>query len=406
MSPAPPPIRFDDVRALFPGADARVYLDTAVTGLLPRPARVAIERYLDAKSAGTLDKLDMHATVENARGRFARLVGGEPDEVAITKNVSEGLNLFAASLPWEPGDNVVLCPHLEHPNNVFLWYNLQRRSGIEVRAVEPEDGRVPVAAFARAIDARTRVVTVPHISFFPGLIADVAAIADAAHRERALVLVDAAQSAGAIHTDVRALGIDALAVATQKSLLALYGFGFLWVRGELADSLVPAHLARYGVATGEHEGETSIAGADHLRFRPGARRFDLGNYNYLAAAAAAASLELIESIGPARIETHVRRLAARLAHGLRELELPVTPAGPVEFAHIATVGHGGRHDDPPDPPMTALHDHLTAGGVRLSLRGGALRFATAVYNSDADIDRVIDLARAWTRDRAAPEALP
>ncbi len=213
-------------------------------------------------------------------------------------------------------------------------------------------------------------------------------------------------ASGAIRTDVHALGADALAAATQKSLLALYGFGFLWVRRDLADSLVPAHLARYGVATCQHEGETSIAGTDHLRYRPAARRFDLGNYNYLGAAAAAASLEIIETVRPDRIETHVRTLAARLAEGMRRLALPVTPAGPDELAHIVTVGHGGRHDDPPDPAMTALHDDLAAGGVRLSLRGGALRFATAVYNSNADIDRVIDLARAWTRDRTAPEALP
>jgi cysteine desulfurase / selenocysteine lyase len=170
--------------------------------------------------------------------------------VAVTKNVSEGLNLFASSLPWKPGDNVVICPDLEHPNNVFLWYNLRKRVGVEVRAVEPEGGRLLPDRMATAMDARTRVVTVPHISFSPGFITDVAAVSRVARAHGALVLVDAAQSIGALRTDVRELGIDALAVATQKALLSLYGTGFLYIRREVAEELVPVHVARYGMDLG------------------------------------------------------------------------------------------------------------------------------------------------------------
>ena len=117
------------MRALFPGTRHRTYLDVAVRGLVPTPVAEAAEAHLRERVLGTGDKAAFQASVEGARTRLAALIGAHADEVAVTKNVSEGLNLFATSLRWQTGDNVVLCPDLEHPNNVFHWYNLRKRLG-------------------------------------------------------------------------------------------------------------------------------------------------------------------------------------------------------------------------------------------------------------------------------------
>ena len=305
--------------------------------------------------------------------------------------------MFAASLPWEAGDNVIVCPELEHPNNVFLWYNLERLHGIEVRTLEPDGGRVPTDRMVSAIDARTRLVTVPHITFAPGFITDLEPLRRSALEHSALLLVDAAQSVGAIDIDVKALDIDALAVATQKCLLGFYGFGFLWVRRSLADKLKPGHVARYGIDLGEGAHETAI-GPRELRFQPGALRFDLGNFNYLGAAAAQASIELLRSIRMERVEAHLKSLAAQLATGLLELGLPVAGGAPGEhLAHIVSVGEsgGGRHYTADDPKMNELYDHLTSNGVRLSIRRGVLRMSLGIYNDEADVDRVVALTQDW-----------
>lgn len=385
-----------DVRAWFPGARDQVYLDIAARGLLPEPVRVAVDRYLDECVAGTGDKDRHREAVEETRAAFARLIGANADEIAFTKNVSEGLNLFAASLPWEAGDNVVVCPELEHPNNIFLWYNLERRHAVEVRAVQPCEGRIPVDDMAAAMDARTRVVTFPTVSFAPGLVTDVPALVEAARGVGALTLADGAQSIGALRTDVHALGVDALAVSTQKCLLALYGSGFLYVRRSVADALTPIHLARYGVDLGDAH-ETAYREGE-LHYLPGARRFDLGNYNYLGVTAAKRALALIEEIGIDAIDAHVRGLAGRLAGGLLELGLPVAGGAPgPHLAHIVSVGRigGGRHYTADDPAMNALHALLIERGVRLSIRSGVLRFAVGVYNDEGDIDRVLETAREW-----------
>jgi selenocysteine lyase/cysteine desulfurase len=388
-----------DARELFPGAARRIYLDAGVTGLLPRPVRAAVERVLDDCTAGTSIKDDLLGMVERTRARYAELIGADSDEVAITKNVSEGLNLFASSLPWEPGDNVVLCPELEHPNNVYLWYNLRTLRGIEVREAAPDGARVPVERMAAMIDRRTRVVTCPHISFSPGFITDLPVLTQAAHAHGAHVLLDAAQSVGAINCDVRTLGVDAMIAATQKSLIALYGIGFLWIRRSLAAQLRPAFVARYGVDLGAGAHETALgSGGGEIVFKPGARRFDLGNYNYVGIAAAEAALDLLLSLGVREIEAHVRGLAARLADGLADAGLPVVGgrSGP-HMAHIVSVGAsgGGRHYTADDPRMNALYHHLGEHGVKLSIRRGVLRFATGIWNNTADIDQVTALSRAF-----------
>lgn len=389
------------VRTLFPGAQRQVYLNIAAKGLVPTTVRDAVAAYMDGQVQGTGDKDRLREQVEETRSTLAGLLGADADEIAITKNVSEGLNLFAASLMWESGDNVVVCPELEHPNNIYLWYNLGRRHGVDVRAIPPVDGAMPIDAMAAAVDERTRIVTFPTISFAPGFLTDAGPLVEAARSVGALTLADGAQSIGAIDTDVHALGFDALAVAAQKCLLSLYGFGFLYVRRSIAETLVPVHVARYGIDLDAHETAYSEG---PLRYQPGARRFDLGNYNYVGMSATRAALGLIEELGVVAIESHVRGLGARLATGLLEEGLPVVGGQPgPHLAHIVSAGRigGGRHYTADDPETNELHRHLVDDGVVFSLRSGVLRFSVGVYNDQTDIDRVLASVRAW-RGRRSP----
>ncbi len=381
-----------DVGQEFPGIAAGPYLDTAARGLLPRSAHAAITAALEHALLGTSDKAAMFATLERARTRFARLINASAPEIAITKNVSEGLNMVAAALPWRPRDNVIVCRELEHPNNIFPWMALQRRFGIEIRDVRARAGRLAAADVLEAIDARTRLVTLSQVSFSPGLRTDVAPIGRATRARDIFLLVDGAQSVGVVDTDVAAAGIDGLAVAIQKGLLGTYGMGFLYCRQSWAERLTPAYLARFGVDLGAaHE---AARGDDDFRLMPDARRFDLGNYNFPAAAGVDASLELITRIGTRRIEEHVTRLAGRLASGLAQLGLRVAGTGG-ELAGIVCVGrHGaGGHDSSDDPETQRLAQALRASGVRLSVRQGMVRLSFHLYNDDCDVDHVLEVAR-------------
>jgi selenocysteine lyase/cysteine desulfurase len=383
-----------DVAHEFPGLAGGPYLDTAARGLLPRSAHAAIAASLDSVLMGRAEKNAMFATVERSRERFARLINARAGEIAITKNISEGLNIIAAALPWKAGDNVVVCRELEHPNNIFPWAGLKRRLGVEIRDVPARDGRLVAEDVIAAIDDRTRIVTLCEVSFSPGLRADIAPIGKATRARDIFFLVDGAQSVGIVHTDVEASGIDGLAVSTQKGLLGIYGMGFLYCRQGWAERLNPVYLARFGVDLGAtHE---AARGGDDFRLMPDARRFDVGNYNFAAAAGVDVSLAMLDRIGTRSIEAHVTRLARRLASGLDQLGLPVAGGGSGEgLAGIVSIGrHGaGGHDSSDDPHTQKLAEALKRSGVRLSVRQGMVRLSFHIYNDDSDVDHVLEVAR-------------
>lgn len=391
------PAALSGARSEFPALERWTYMDVAGRGVLSRQVRAALDAHLDDRMLhGATSKERLFALVERARGRFAQLIGATPDEITYTKNISEGLNMIATAVHWHRGDNVILCPELEHPNNVYAWLNLQRY-GVEVRMVAPRDGLVPVGDMIERMDTRTRVVTVSTVTFAPGFRTDVEKLGKACRERDVLLLVDAAQSVGVLHTDVEASNIDALAVSTQKGLLALYGMGYLYCRREWADRLHPAYLARFGVDLGDAH-EASIGGFD-FKLAAGARRFDLGNYNFLATAAVDTSMAQLLEWGTRNIERHVVGLARALAHGFVELGLTVAGGEPgPQLAHIVTVGQlSANHYGTEDERYNRLYEHLGANGVKLSIRRGMLRFSLHVYNSMEDVQRVLELTRAFLK---------
>ena len=253
--------RLPSMAEQFPGTEGVTYLDTAARSLLPLAAKMAVENHLDDRLLGRADKASMFAIVEDARRRFADLINAEADDIAITKNVSEGLNIIATAFPWEAGDNVVLCIDLEHPNNVYPWLNLRERVGSEIKMVPGRDGHISADALIDTIDDRTRVVSLSTVSFSPGFRTKVEPVGKACRERGVFLLADGAQSVGILHTDVEQLGLDGLAVSTQKGLLSLYGLGFLFCRRTWADRFRPTSLARFGVDLGDaHE---AARGADH-----------------------------------------------------------------------------------------------------------------------------------------------
>ena len=380
----------------FPATAQVTYMDVAARGVISRTVRAALDTHLDGRMLGSAEKDEYFALVERTRGRFARLINAEADEVALTKNVSEGLNTVAAGVPWQAGDNVVLCPELEHPNNVYCWLNLRRR-GVEVRMVLPRADRMPIDAMISRIDARTRVVTASTVTFAPGFRTEIDRLGRACRERGVFFMVDAAQSCGVLATDVVASQIDGLAVSTQKGLLGLYGLGFLYCRRAWAEQMQPAYLARFGVDLGDaHE---AALGGDDYTLMPAARRFDLGNYNFLGCAAADASMAQLLTYDIQSIERHVLGLSHRLAQGFLDLGLPVCGGAPGRhLAHIVAVGElGSSHYGTEDERFNQLYTFLTDHDVRLSIRRGVLRFSLHVYNTSRDIERVLELTQQWLR---------
>ena len=382
----------------FPALKDWAYMDVAARGVPSATTRAALYAHMDARTLNGGDKERMFATIESARGRFAELINAHADEVTYTKNISEGLNMVATGLNLQAGDNVIVCPDLEHPNNVYAWLNLQRH-GVEVRMVKAIDNAMPVDDMIARMDARTRCVTASTVSFAPGFRTDVDKLGRACRERGVCFLVDAAQSAGIVHTDVRASHIDALTTSTQKGLLADYGMGFLYVRREWAEKMQPAYLARFGVDLGDaHE---AALGDSSFQYAAGARRFDLGNYNFANAAMVDASLKQLLEIGTQRIESHVCALSQALAQGFFDMGVPVAGGQPgPHLAGIVTVGTlSANHYGTEDERFNKLYQFLGENKVKLSIRRGMLRFSLHAYNHRDDVQRVLDLSKTFLQGR-------
>jgi selenocysteine lyase/cysteine desulfurase len=385
----------------FPAVGRCTYLSICDSTVLGRRARGAVDEFLEhvmywRESAAVRDR-----HVDGARTQFARLIGAAtPNDIAIVKNVSEGINAIASSIPWQSGDNVVLCAGLEHPNNVLPWVNLSRR-GVEMRVVEPVDGAIDPEAIVAAIDGRTRIVTCSSVTFAPGLRTDLAAIGRVCRERGILFLIDAVQSAGILSLDVERDFVDALVVSTAKGLLGLYGCGFLYCRRDWAERLAPAYLSRPAVEL-PPERYSEMADLD-VPMRKDARRFELGSVDFASCYAVNASLGLLAEVGAPAIEAHVLALAGRLRAGMAELGLSVPRrAFGLEASHIVTVGKlgDGGHGSTNDATLAKVSAHLRANDVVHTIRRGMLRFAFHLFNSDDDVDRVLGLAREAVKKAA------
>ncbi len=395
MSGVQPSSRLAHARNQFPGTATQIYLETSARGLMPRAALEGALTYYEAAVRGApKESGGVFAAVERSRERFAHLIHATANEVTLTRNVSEGLNMIVASLSWREGDNAIVCRDIEHPNGVYALYNMRDRHGIEVRIVKATpDLAMPIDAIEQSIDARTRLVILSSVTFATGARTELDRIGRTCRERNVILLVDGAQSVGALDLDVHAANIDALAVGASKYLCGPYGLGFLFVRCAFAEQLRPAYLGRYSINLGDaHEGEQ---GDEKYRLMPGARRFDLGSYNYAAANAVEASLDILTTVGVPIIEKHITALSQRLDAELRAMNVPLVSGSVAKHrSHIVVAGwektspEGGRL-------INELANHYAHNDIRVSERLGRLRLSFHLYNTPEEVDAVIAATRKW-----------
>lgn len=378
---APAPKVGDAVRGEFPIFEHTTYLNSCSQGALSHRVRAAYEEYLAGWDANGAEWEHWVERAEAARAAFARLLHATPAEVAVTTSVTQGVNGIVSALPFERGGRTrIVVSEYEFPT-VGQIAHAQELRGAEVVHVLPEpDGSIPPERFAEAVDERTALVCCATVSYRTGHRQDVAEIVRLAHERGALVLADSYQAAGAVDLDVRALGVDFVTGGTVKYLLASAGLGFLYVRRELLDRLLPTQTGWFA--------DEDIFAMDISDYSPAtdARRFDAGTPPVPNIYGGVAGVSLIEETGVPAIEEHVRGLNTRLIEGLRELGARVvTPADPARRGPLVCV----RSTD-----VATLVRELAADRIVVSSRDDSVRIASHLYNVDEDVDRVLEaLAR-------------
>jgi len=333
----------------------------------------ALERYVRAKGTGLSGQRLNDEVRARVAGKVAALVNAAPDDVGFPSSVAHGISLVADAIDWRPGDNVVM-EQWEFPSlmNPFL---AQRRHGVEIRTVAPDPGtwRAPRARVAAAIDARTRVVALSHVSYLTGERHDLEAYAALARDAGALFVVDASHALGSVPVD--AAVADVLVGCCYKFLLGIHGVAIaVWNRRRLPEWR-PA-------LTGWHSTIEKPPFAEPGPVRPLAtgQAFEPGNPAYGALYVLDASLDYLARLGMDRVAAHTLVMSGDLHRRLTAAGLPVmTPAPAGERAGSIAVAHA-------DPQ--AVRRVLEDTGVLVSGELGRVRASVHVYTTAADLAAV------------------
>lgn len=379
----------------------RIYLDNAATSW-PKPEAVyaAVDRYqreLGAPAGRGVysEALEVERRLAALRAALARLIGAaDARQIVFTPNCTAALNLAIHGL-LRPGDRVVTTV-VEHNSVLRPLGQLEDDGAIQVQRVGCDaSGLVDPADVSRACRASsTRLIVVSHASNVTGAIQPVAEIARIAHEHEALVLVDAAQTAGHLPVDVGALGADLLATAGHKGLLGPLGTGFLYIKPGL--ERVVRSLQQGGTGTASFQDRQPESLPD---------KYESGNLNVPGFVGLLAGVEYVTNRGVDAIAAHARELSGRLRAGLADVP-GVRLFGPASAAE--TVGVLSLALDDFDPQeaaalLDAAHHIQARAGLHCAPlmhralgtleSGGTLRFSASALNTADEIDTVIGAVR-------------
>src|SRR5438876_386681 len=318
-------------RHRFPIFEHQVYINSCSQGALSDSVRAAYQHYLadwDEKGAPWEYWVERQ---EAARGAFAGLVNAGPDEIAVTTSLSAGVSALASGLRFTQRSKVVLTDW-EFPTIGQIWHAQEARGARVVHVPEADNGTIPIEHFERAIDDDTLLVSITHVCYRNGAKIDVEPVVRLARERGALVLLDAYQSVGSLPVDVTALGVDFLAAGVLKYLLGSAGLAFFYCRRDLVQQIAPT-------ATGWFADE-DIFKMDIYDYSPAptARRFEAGTPPVPSIYAGVAGVELMQEIGIAETEAHVRELNEQLIAGVEELGgTVVTPRDPARRGALVCI---------------------------------------------------------------------
>jgi selenocysteine lyase/cysteine desulfurase len=366
-------------RADFPVLEEVTYLNTASIGLVPLPVRREARTFDDEiASRGTtwFDEHEETGVLERARRAGARLLGVEPDTVAVLSSATQALSEIAMHLR-PPADTNIVSVDIEFPSVVYPWMRVAEETGAQVRLVRVMDdpAALSLEAIAQQVDDRTSAICVSHVQFATGCVLDLASLSALARAHDARLIVDATQSAGMVPIDLSEVHVDALFAGGYKWLGGPFGAALVHVHPELLGPMRPALVGWRSTP------DPYSLDARTLTLAPSARKLEFSTMSYTAAHALGGALEYVLDLGVEHIHAHDTALARRLIAGLDGLGAEVlTP--PDGHAGTVTARFPGRDGE-------GVAAALNAAGVIVSPRFGSTRFATHFFNDAGDVDAAL-----------------
>lgn len=389
-------------------------MDSAASSLTPEQVvgkMLEFYREYRANVERGVHRLSERATEEllSARDEVRRFINaGDCGEVIFTKNTTEGINMVAAGLRWKKGDKIVTTI-AEHHSNLIPWQRVSKRFGIKVEVVRPHsDGEFSAADFERAIDEKTKLVAVSHVSNVLACRLPVEEIAEIAGEIGAKVLVDGAQSVPRMPVDVRKMGCDFLTFSGHK-MLGPTGIGVLYVRRENFRELEPLVMGG---------GSVERVSSGGYKLAPPPHAYEGGTPPIAEAIGLGEAVRYLRRCGMASVLSHERKLVERMYRALSEIK-GVEIYGPGDpRRRFGMVSFNVAGADPNEVAveldrmaMIAVRSgHHCAMPLHVEFLGrpeGSVRASVYIYNTRDEIDKLAEcVERIARRSRTGRHGRP
>ncbi|MGM1047891.1 MAG: cysteine desulfurase [Bacillota bacterium] len=371
-----------------------VYLDNAATSQKPRAVIDAVKHYYEWENANVhrgVHTLGSRATdaYEGAREKVARFIHAKStEEIIFTRGTTTALNLVASSYARSvcgPGDEIVLT-EMEHHSNLIPWQQvaLAVNATLKYIPIQP-DGTITLEDVEKTVTNRTKIVAIAHVSNVMGVVHRVKEIAEIAHRNGAVIVVDGAQSTPHMKVDVQDLDCDFYALSGHK-MCAPTGIGALYGKKALLQEMEPI----------EFGGEMiNDVGLYESNWKELPWKFEGGTPIIAGAVGLGAAIDFLEEIGMDEIERHESRLAAYAMNRLDEIE-GISLYGPSKRdVGLITFNLGDVHPHDVATVLDAQGIAIRAGHhccqplMRWLKVSSTARASFYLYNTEEDVDRLV-----------------
>lgn len=374
-----------NVRQLFPLTKDWAYLNNGTMGPSPYPV-------IEAVRNGMMDG-DHHGSYggwEATEDRLAKFVGAEKEEIALTHNVTDGINIACWGLPLKRGDEVILTTH-EHVGNAFPWLNRQKLHGIVIKTFSPAStADETLNRIAALITKKTRAIAVPHVPCTQGQVLPIKEICKLAKEKGIYSVIDGAHGPGMLPLDMHDIGCDTYATCSHKWMLGPKGTGFLYVSKEFRDT-----LQTYFVGGGSDNAKWNMAAHPIIMgdYSNTAHRYYGGTQSLGLYKGVTAAIDFIETIGFNNIHNRIKSLGKYTQDRLSEFGDKVELLTPTEERSRCAV-NGFRIKG---MEYSKFYDFCAENKVRIRSVAenglNSLRVSTHIYNNKEEIDKLIDLVR-------------
>ena len=374
-----------NVRQLFPLTHDVAYMNNGTMGPSPYPVIEAVH-----KAMMDCDQNGAYGGWENTSAKLGKFVGANEDEIALTHNVTDGINIACWGIPLKRGDEVILTNH-EHVGNATPWLNRQKIDGIVVRSFVPAaTADETLNRIAALINKNTKVIAVPHIPCTQGQVLPVKDICKLAKDKGLYSLIDGAHGPGMLMLDLHDIGCDTYASCCHKWMLGPKGTGFLYVRKDFQDTL-QAHTL--GGGSTDSDWNMNLKPIPELTYVKSAHRYYGGTQAAGLYKGVDASIDFIETIGMKNIHRRIKNLGKYTQDRLLEMEDKVELITPTEeCSRCAVNGFKIKGVD-----YNKFNTFCSENKVRIRSvpENGlnSIRVSTHIYNNKAEIDKLMDLIK-------------